>query len=87
MNWQDEQKKVATGVSRTQQQEIETLKRCLFQMQEAAQNLVRQTKREWVDLTDKEAQKVFHSEHCNISADLAGILAKAIRAKLKEKNT
>lgn len=38
-------------------------------------------------LTDEEAQKIFHSEHCNISKELAGILARAIEAKLKEKNT
>ena len=42
--------------------------------------------REWHGLTDEEAKKVFNDEHCNISAELAGILARAIEAKLKEKN-
>jgi hypothetical protein len=40
----------------------------------------------WVGLTDEEAKRVFNDEHCNISADLAGMLARAIEAKLKEKN-
>jgi hypothetical protein len=31
-------------------------------------------------LTDEEAKKIFADEHCNISADLAGILARAIEA-------
>jgi hypothetical protein len=43
--------------------------------------------RNWQGLTDAEAKRVFNDEHCNISADLAGILARAIEAKLKEKNT
>lgn len=42
--------------------------------------------RAWVDLTPEEAKQVFNSNRCDISADLAGILAKAIKAKLKEKN-
>lgn len=33
-------------------------------------------------LTDEEAKKVFESEHCRISADLAGILARAIEAAI-----
>lgn len=36
-------------------------------------------------LTDSEAQKIFQNEHCNISADLAGILCRAIEAELLEK--
>lgn len=44
-------------------------------------------KKEWVGLTDEEAKKVFGEHNCVISADLAGILARAIEAKLKEKNT
>jgi len=40
----------------------------------------------WVGLTDEEAKRVFNDEHCNISADLAGMLARAIEAKLKGKN-
>jgi len=43
--------------------------------------------RTWVGLTDEEAQKTFAKHNCTISADLAGILARAIGAKLKEKNT
>ena len=43
--------------------------------------------RPWVGLTDEEAQKTFARHNCTISADLAGILARAIGAKLKEKNT
>lgn len=44
-------------------------------------------KREWQGLTDEEAKRVFNDEHCNISADLAGVLARAIEQALKEKNT
>jgi hypothetical protein len=40
----------------------------------------------WVGLTDEEAKRVFNDEHCNISADLAGMLARAIEIKLKELN-
>jgi hypothetical protein len=43
--------------------------------------------REWQGLTDEEAKKTFEAHNCVISADLAGILARAIEAKLKEKNT
>lgn len=42
---------------------------------------------EWVGLTDEEAQKTFARHNCTISTYLAGILARAITAKLKEKNT
>lgn len=45
-----------------------------------------QPEREWVGLTDEEAQKTFARHNCTISTDLAGILARAITAKLKEKN-
>lgn len=41
---------------------------------------------QWVGLTDEEAQNVFSRHNCTISKDLAGILARAIKAKLKEKN-
>jgi hypothetical protein len=44
-------------------------------------------KKEWVGLTDEEAKKTFEEHNCVISADLAGILARAIEAKLKERNT
>ncbi len=43
--------------------------------------------RQWVGLTDEEAKKAFAEHNCDISKDLAGILARAIKAKLKEKNT
>lgn len=43
--------------------------------------------RTWVGLTDEEAQKTFMEHNCTISADLAGILARAIEAKLKAKNS
>ena len=42
--------------------------------------------RTWVGLTDEEAQETFARHNCTISADLAGILARAIGAKLKKKN-
>ena len=42
--------------------------------------------REWQGLTDGEAKKEFEKHNCVISADLAGILSRAIEAKLKEKN-
>lgn len=44
-------------------------------------------KREWVGLTDEEAQQTFAKHNCTISTHLAGILARAIEAKLKELNT
>ena len=43
--------------------------------------------RTWVGLTDEEAQQTFAKHNCTISTHLAGILARAIEAKLKEKNT
>ena len=42
--------------------------------------------RTWVGLTDEEAQQTFAKHNVTISADLAGILTRAIEAKLKEKN-
>ena len=44
-------------------------------------------KRTWIGLTDEEAQQTFAKHNVTISADLAGILARAIEAILKEKNT
>ena len=38
-------------------------------------------------LSDEEAQQTFAKHNCTISTHLAGILARAIEAKLKEKNT
>jgi hypothetical protein len=46
-----------------------------------------ETDKQWVGLTDEEAKKTFEEHNCVISADLAGILARAIEAKLREKNT
>ena len=43
--------------------------------------------RKWQSLTDEEAKRVFEKHNCTISADLAGILARAIEKALKEKNT
>jgi hypothetical protein len=43
--------------------------------------------RTWVGLTDEEAQQTFARHNCTISTHLAGILARAIEAKLKDKNT
>ena len=43
--------------------------------------------RTWVGLTDEEAQQTFAKHNCTISTHLAGILARAVEAKLKEKNT
>ena len=40
----------------------------------------------WVGLTDEEAQQAFKRHNCDISKDLAGILARAIEAQLKDKN-
>ena len=42
--------------------------------------------RPWVGLTDEEAQQAFKRHNCDISKDLAGILARAIEAQLKDKN-
>jgi len=46
----------------------------------------KKAQREWVGLTDEEAKKTFEAHNCTISADLAGILARAIKAALKAKN-
>lgn len=35
-------------------------------------------------LTDEQSQAIFHSEHCNISKDLAGVLCRAIEAAVLE---
>ena len=48
--------------------------------------LNKKEKKEWVGLTEEEAQQAFNRRNCDISKDLAGILARAIEAKLKEKN-
>jgi len=48
--------------------------------------LLHPPQRTWVGLTDEEAQETFARHNCTISADLAGILARAIGAKLKKKN-
>ena len=70
-----------------QEQQIETLKRCLFQMQEAAKDLVEQAKsltlpqRTWVGLTNEE-----RSEIAGIHYARTNPLITATEAKLKEKN-
>jgi len=72
-----------------QEQQIETLKRCLFQMQEAAKDLVEQAKsltppqRPWVGLSEKEAHELWEST----DSDDDWELMKRTEAKLKEKNT
>ena len=71
-----------------QEQQIETLKRCLFQMQEAAKDLVEQAKsltppqRTWVGLTDEDKAELDEKYGDDTLAHLD-----AIEAKLKEKNT
>ncbi len=71
-----------------QKQQIETLKRCLFQMQEAAKDLVEQAKsltppqRTWVGLTDEDKAELDAKYGDDTLAHLD-----AIEAKLKEKNT
>ena len=79
MNWQDEQKKVATGVTAGQEPVAQCMVhgecfggKCIYTQS--------QPKREWVGLTDEEVvecwarRNMFHIAH-------------AIEAKLKEKNT
>jgi hypothetical protein len=55
-------------------------------LRDMGQPYVYAPKREWVGLTDEEAQQTFAKHNCTISTHLAGILARAIEAKLKEKN-
>jgi len=50
------------------------------------ENFTRSPQRTWVGLTDEEAQQTFARHNCTISTHLAGILARAIEAKLREKN-
>ena len=75
-----------------QEQQIETLKRCLFQMQEAAKDLVEQAKsltppqRTWVGLTADELNMIGDSMRTWNSHSLTDVYV-AIEAKLKEKNT
>jgi len=53
---------------------------------DAIEYLLSQAPSHWASLTDGEAQQTFAKHNCTISTDLAGILARAIEAKLKEKN-
>ena len=75
-----------------QEQQIETLKRCLFQMQEAAKDLVKQAKslpspqRTWVGLTDEDL-KLLSAEWRIVYGAWMDDFARDIEAKLKEKNT
>ena len=66
-----------------QPDETETLKRCLFQMQEAAKALA-QPEREWVGLTDEEMEYIWGITPEEYVDKFA--FARAIEAKLKEKN-
>lgn len=65
----------------SQKQEIDRLKRCLFQMQEAAKDLA-QRQRTWVDLTDDEWQELADKYDLIIWSKFR----REIEAKLKEKN-
>lgn len=73
-----------------QEQQIETLKRCLFQMQEAAKDLVKQakslpsTQRTWVGLTPQERDEINEQVYGAVPHHVA--FHHAIEAKLKEKN-
>ena len=74
-----------------QEQQIETLKRCLFQMQEAAKDLVEQAKslpppqRTWVNLTAEEIEDIRMEYHVADGVVLTGY-ERAIEAKLRSKN-
>jgi len=63
------------------QAQIKALTAALFQMQEAATALAAQ--REWVGLTDEEIDKTYETQIW----DARRSYARAIEAKLKEKNT
>ena len=73
-----------------QEQQIETLKRCLFQMQEAAKDLVEQAKsltqpqRTWVGLTDDEVKYEWVIWKASLPRYVG--FAKGIEAKLRSKN-
>lgn len=53
---------------------------------DAIEYLLSQAPSPWASLTDEEAQQAFKRHNCDISKDLAGILARAIEAALKGKN-
>jgi hypothetical protein len=65
-----------------QEQQIETLKRCLFQMQEAAKSLT-SPPRTWVGLTNEEIADEFYRFE---SAGAWYQFTRAVEAKLKQKN-
>jgi hypothetical protein len=79
-----------------QEQQIKTLKRCLFQMQEAAKDLAERARsltppqRTWVGLTGEEI-KEFDTWHDNREEEVGWCnpseIVAYIEAKLKEKNT
>ena len=79
MNWQDEQKKVATGVTGGQKQWQSTQEKSRIETVPAQGTLL--PKREWVGLTVEEANKLWES------TDSDWELMKRVEAKLKEKNT
>ena len=73
-----------------QEQQIETLKRCLFQMQEAAKDLVKQAKslpssqRTWVDLTRAELAEILCDVRWQGRPELMLLQA---QSQLKERNS
>ena len=84
-------RQVLVDADDTSQKRVDETVKCNNEItQEAVEclcGLCKLGKREWVGLTDGEAKKTFEEHNCVISADLAGILARAIEAKLLEKNT
>lgn len=80
-----------------QEQQIETLKRCLFQMQEAAKDLVKQAKslpspqRIWDELTLAEVKEAYnqHAKHQIEDMGVSGWVefADALQTILRNKNT
>jgi hypothetical protein len=76
-----------------QEQQIETLKLCLFQMQEAAKDLVEQAKsltppqRTWVGLTDEHKEGLIYMTDPNPEPHHLRELIDVVEFQLKEKNT
>ena len=87
-NWRVEAYRLAGHPLPEPEQKIETLKRCLFQMQEAAKDLIQQAKnlpqqRTWLDLTDEEMLMIYGQQHEGKKYSLGRMVQQA----LKEKNT
>lgn len=104
IDWQTLQKQgisvqllYTTPPQRTEQeQQIETLKRCLFQMQEAAKDLVEQAKsltppqRTWVGLTTDDWDEIKKQVKYNFemtTGEYAERVSHLVENKLREKNT